>query len=194
MIVAGQQQNAAMRGGAGGIAVLQRVAAAVDARSLGVPHRKDAVVFGVRKEVELLTAPNRGGAELFVDRGLKANVVLFDKAAGIPQRLVEPAQRRAAIAGDEAAGIESGGRVALALHDRQTHQRLGPGQVDPPLVELVFVVECDPRQRHCDLSKPPLSFDMIWGSARGSSMSGATESGKRKERRGAAELAALNDR
>ena len=98
--------------------------------------------------------------------GLKADVVLFDKAAGAPQRLVEPAQRRAAIAGDEAAGVEPGGRVALALHHRQAHQRLGPGQVDAPLVERVFVVEGDRRQRHCDLPKPPLSFDMIWGSAR----------------------------
>ena len=62
VVVAGEQQHPAMRRRAGGIAVLQRVAAAVDARPLGVPHGKDAVVFGAGEQAELLAAPYRGGA------------------------------------------------------------------------------------------------------------------------------------
>ena len=161
VIVAGEQQHPAVPRRPGGVAVLQRIAAAVHTRPLGVPHRKNAVVFGAREQVELLAAPDRGGAQLLVDRRLKANVVFFDKAARAPQCLVEPAQGRAAIAGDETAGVEPGGGIALALHHRQAHQCLGPGQVDAPLVERIFVVECDRRQchRHRDLPKPPLCFD-----------------------------------
>ncbi len=156
VVVAGEQQHPAMRRRAGGIAVLQRVAAAVDPRSLGVPHGKDAIVFGAGEQTELLAAPYRGGRELFVDRRLKADVVVFDKAARAPQRLVEPAQRRTAIARNKAAGIEPGGDIALALHHRQTHQRLGPGQIDATLVETVFIVERDCLERHRHLQNPPL--------------------------------------
>ena len=46
MVVAGQHQHAAMGRGAGGVAVLQRIAAAVDPRPLAVPDREHAVIFG----------------------------------------------------------------------------------------------------------------------------------------------------
>ena len=91
--------------------------------------------------MDLLGAPQRGGGEVLVDAGLEFDVVLLDEALGLPQRLVEAAQRRAAIAGDVAGGVEPGGEVALALHHRQAHQRLRAGQVDPPAFEYVFVVQ-----------------------------------------------------
>jgi hypothetical protein len=48
----------------------------------------------------------------------------------LPQRLVEPAQRRAAIAGDEAGGVEAGSEVAFPLHHRQAGKGLGAGEID----------------------------------------------------------------
>ena len=75
VVVAGEQQHPAMRRRAGGVAVLERVAAAVDPGPLAVPHGKDAVVFGAGEQPELLAAPDRGRAELLVDRRLKADVV-----------------------------------------------------------------------------------------------------------------------
>ena len=108
MVVAGQRQHAAMRRGAGRVAVLQRVAAAVDPRPLAVPDREHAVIFGAGEQPDLLAAPHRGGGQLLVDRRLELDVVALDKAARAPQRLVEPAERRAAIAGNKAAGIEPG--------------------------------------------------------------------------------------
>ena len=59
----------------------------------------------------------------------------------LPQRLVERAQRRAAIAGDEAGGIEAGERVALALQDQQPNERLHAGQIDAARLDLVFVIK-----------------------------------------------------
>ena len=94
MVVAGQRQHPAIGRGAGRIAVLQRVAAAVDPRPLAVPHGKHAVIFGAGKQVQLLAAPHRRRRQLLVDRRLEFEVVALDKAAGAPQRLVEA--RRAA--------------------------------------------------------------------------------------------------
>ena len=55
--------------------------------------------------------------------------------------MVVHAERRAAITGDEAAGIEAGGEVALALHHGQAHQRLDAGEIDAALVEAVAVFQ-----------------------------------------------------
>jgi hypothetical protein len=46
VVVAGDDEDAAVRRRAVGVAVLERVAGAVDAGALAVPHREDA--FGVR--------------------------------------------------------------------------------------------------------------------------------------------------
>ncbi|MNE03777.1 hypothetical protein D3C80_962890 [compost metagenome] len=67
-------------------------------------------------------------------------MVLLEVVAGLPQRLVEAAQRRTAVAGDEAGGVEAVGEVALALHQGQAHQCLDAGhQGFPGLLDvLVF--------------------------------------------------------
>src|SRR5262249_40830450 len=114
---------------------------------LAIPDAEHAVVARAGIEVDLLGAPQRGGGEVLVGAGLELDVVLLDEALGLPQRLVEAAQRRAAIARDVARGIEVGGKVALALHHRQPHQRLRSGQIDPPAFQQVFVVESH-CQRH----------------------------------------------
>ena len=58
-----------------------------------------------------------------------------------PQRLVEAAERRAAIAGNEAGGVEPGALVALALQHQQADQRLRAGEEDAAALERVLVVE-----------------------------------------------------
>src|SRR5471032_3326957 len=63
-----------------------------------------------------------------------------------PQTSVEAAQRRAAVAGDEAGGVQTGGDVALALHHRQAHEGLDAGQEDVAAGGGVFVVEADAGQ------------------------------------------------
>ena len=141
VVVARQRHDAAVPGRAGIVGVLQHVARAVDARALAVPHAEHAVVARAGIEMDLLGAPQRGGGEVLVDARLELDVVVLDEALGLPQRLVEAAQRRAAIARDVACRVEPGGEVALALHHRQAHQRLRSGQVDPSAFKYVFVVQ-----------------------------------------------------
>ena len=110
VVVAGQAQHAAVLGRARRIAVAEHVAAAVDAGALAVPDADHAVVIGAGREVELLRAPDRGGREVLVDAGLEFDVVLFEVLAGGEELLVVAAERRAAIAGDEARGVEAAAR------------------------------------------------------------------------------------
>ena len=148
MVVAGQQQHAAVFRRAGEIAVAQHVAAAVDPRALGVPEGEDAVVVGIPEEVELLGAPDGGRRQILVHPGLEMDVVLLEELLRLPHGLVDAAQRRAAIARDIAGGVLAGGEVAMALHHGQAHQGLGPGDEDASALQRVFVVERDGGQRH----------------------------------------------
>ncbi len=67
---------------------------------------------------------------------------------GPPQLHVEAAERRAAIAGDEAGRVEAGAAVALALHQQHADDRLRAGEEDALLAKIELVVERDVVQRH----------------------------------------------
>src|SRR5688572_29154335 len=94
----------------------ENVAAAVDARALAVPHAEDAVVSALAAQLRLLRAPERGGRKVFIDPGLEADMRSIEKLLRALELLVEAAERRAAIAGDQPRCIEPGAAVALALH------------------------------------------------------------------------------
>ncbi len=70
-------------------------------------------------------------------------MICVEEFPGAPQGLVKPADRRAAVAGDEAAGVEAGGEIARALQHRQAHERLGAGHEGAAAIESVFIVERD---------------------------------------------------
>ena len=147
-VVAGHHQNAAVFGRARVVAVLEHVARAVDAGSLAVPHGEDTVVFGALEQVELLRAPNGGGRQVLVDAGLEYDVVVLEELLGAPRFLVDAAERRAAVARDEAGGIQSRQEVPLALHDGQPYQGLGSAQVDAARRERVLILERDVEKFH----------------------------------------------
>ena len=126
VIVAGNGQHAAVRRGAGPIGMAQHVERSIDAGALAIPDAEHAIDRGAGKQANLLAAPHRGGGEVFIETGLEADVVLFEQRLGLPQRAVVSAERRAAIAGDEARGVQAGSAVARALHERQAHERLNP--------------------------------------------------------------------
>jgi hypothetical protein len=128
-------------------ACLKHVAAAVDAGALAVPHRVHAVDGRARVQVDLLRAPDRRRREVLVEARLERDVGALEELARGPQRLVEAAERAAAVAGDEAAGVEPREPVALLLQDQKAHQRLDAGQVDAAALERVLVVERDVAQR-----------------------------------------------
>ena len=157
VVVAGETQHAAVLGRARGIAVAEHVAAAIDAGALAVPDADHAVVAGARRQIELLRAPDRGGREVLVHAGLEFDVVLLEMFARGEQLLVVAAERRTAIAGDEARGVETGGAVAADLRHRQAHQRLDAGQEDVAGALGVFLIETDRTlvDSHSTLFEPP---------------------------------------
>jgi len=61
----------------------------------------------------------------------------------LPELLVDVAERRAAVAGDEAGGVQAGGFVAHLLHHRQAHQRLDAGHPRATGCQGEFVVQTD---------------------------------------------------
>ncbi|MCG3190125.1 MAG: hypothetical protein LKCHEGNO_02736 [Burkholderiaceae bacterium] len=149
VVVAGHHQHAAVRRAAVGVAVLDGIARAVDARALAVPHREHAIDRALRVALDALRAQHLGGPQLLVDRRHKADAGLGELRARLPDRLVDHAQRRAAVAADEALRVQPGARVARALHQHQAQQRLRAGEEHGatwgPQVVAELVVR--PRQR-----------------------------------------------
>ncbi|OPZ02233.1 MAG: hypothetical protein BWZ09_02581 [Alphaproteobacteria bacterium ADurb.BinA305] len=143
VVVAGDHQHAAMLRGAGGVGVAEDVAGPVHAGSLAVPDGEHAIDLGVGVEAELLRAPHRGRGEVLVEPGLEADVHRLEEALRLPELLVDAAERRAAVAGDEAGGVQAGGLVAQLLHHRQAYQGLDAGHPGAAGLEGVFIVEGD---------------------------------------------------
>mgnify|MGYP000486279152 CR=1 FL=1 len=146
MVIAGHGQHAAMLGAACEIGVLEGVAGAVDAGALAVPHGEHAVVLGRADQVHLLRTPDGRGRQVCVDARHELHVVRFQLLLGFPQVLVEAAQGRAAVAGNEPGRVEACGLVAQALHHGQAHEGLDTGQEDGAGSGRVFVVEADGGQ------------------------------------------------
>ena len=130
MVVAREHDDAAMFRRPRVIRMLEDVAAAVHPRPLAVPHREDAVVFGARVEIDLLRSPECRGREILVEARLELDVRALEESGCLPQRLVERTERRAAVAGHEACGVQAREHVALALKDQEPNERLRAGQVD----------------------------------------------------------------
>src|SRR5450756_1510452 len=113
MIVAGDQQHAAILGRAGVVCLFEYVAATVDTRPLAVPHGENAVPLGLGKQVQLLRAPDGCRRQVFVDARMESDVVLAQELPGVAQRRVEAGQGRTAVAGYVARGVEPRSDIAL---------------------------------------------------------------------------------
>src|SRR5215470_15621204 len=122
MIIAGQRNDAAVLRGAGSIRMFERIERTVDARPLAVPDAEHAIDLGAGEHADLLAAPYRGRGEVFVEAGDEGDVLLLQEGLRAPQRMIVHAERRAAIAGDEARGIQSNSAIALSLQHRQPDQ------------------------------------------------------------------------
>ena len=156
VVVAHQREHAAPGRGAGEVGVAERVAGAVDAGALAVPDAEDAVVAALAAHLGLLGAPQRGRREVLVDARLEDDVGRPAALRRAPELLVEPAERRAAVAGDVAGGALADAAVARLLHQGEADDRLRAGEEDPALAEVVFVVEGDGLEAHCFLRRLPV--------------------------------------
>ena len=143
VVVAEQRHHPAEPRRPGEVRVAQRVARAVDARSLAVPQAEHAVVRALAVELGLLRAPAGGGRNVLVDAGLEHHVVLLQVRLRPIELQVEPAERRAAVAADVAGGVVPGREVPAALVEHEPHQRLDTGEEDASVLAGVLVVEVD---------------------------------------------------
>jgi len=141
VVVGGQREHATVLRRARGIGVLEHVAAAIHAGTLAVPHAEHAVVLRAGEQADLLRAPHHRRAEVLVEARRELHARRLEVLARPPQFQVETTERRTAIAADEAGRVEARGRVAQFLHQRQPHQRLHAGQVDPAGFAAVLVVQ-----------------------------------------------------
>ena len=119
MIVAGEREHAAVARCAGGVGVLERFHRPIDAGALAVPDAEYAIDLGARKQADLLAAPDRRRRQHRFKSGHEGDIVGLQKRLRPPERVVVHAERRAAIAGYEARGIEVVRAIALPLQQRQ---------------------------------------------------------------------------
>ena len=147
VIVAGDDEDAAMRRRAVGIAVLERVAGTVDARPLAVPEPEDALDLAVRIGLDLLRSQNGGRGEVLVDRRQELDAEIRCQVAGPPHLQIERAERRAAIAGNEPGGLQPGCAVAARLVERGADKCLRAGQENTAVFLCVAIRKRIGRER-----------------------------------------------
>jgi hypothetical protein len=143
VVVASEAEHAAILGRAGGVGVAEHVAASIDTGALAVPDADHAIIFGAGRQIELLRAPDRCRREVLVHAGLELDVVLLEVFSRGNELLVVAAERRAAVAGDEAGGVQPHRAVAADLRHRQADQRLDAGQEDVTGPLGIFLIETD---------------------------------------------------
>src|SRR5579872_5945339 len=102
MVVAGDDKHAAMRRGAIGVAMLERVARAVDAGTLAVPEAEHAVDLAAGLRLHLLRAEHGGRGEILIHGRQELDALCLQLLLDAPELEVDAAERRAAITGDEA--------------------------------------------------------------------------------------------
>ena len=90
MIVARHREHAAVLGGAGEIAAVQRIACAIHARPFAVPHAEHAIDALAGKRVELLRPVQHGRGQVLVHARLKLDVPLGQHLLPPPQFLIQP--------------------------------------------------------------------------------------------------------
>ena len=150
-VVADDGEPAAGARDAHEVAVAQGVGGAVEAGRLAVPHGQHAVVLGAGQLRGQLAAPGRGGAELLVEAGHVADVVLLDELAVARELLVEAAERRALVAGDHRrrCGGRGGGRrgAGRAAGERGPGGR--SGGCGPPRAGTCRRARCRAAARDC---------------------------------------------
>src|SRR5690606_394683 len=141
MVVAGRDEHAAVPRRPRRIAVLERVAGAIDARSLAVPEREHAVVARAGEEPRLLGAPDRRRGEVLVQARLEADTGRLEITLRAPELPVEAAERRAAVSRYVTCRRQSGAPIEVALREQQAHERLQSGDVQRAALAPVAFVE-----------------------------------------------------
>src|SRR5205814_64175 len=92
---------------AGRMILMRSGSLTIDAGSLAVPDAEHAIDLGAGKHSDLLAAPHRRCRQILVESRCEFDVVLLEEGFRAPQRVIVHAERRAAVTGDEARGVEA---------------------------------------------------------------------------------------
>ena len=95
-----------------------------------------------------MRAPYGGRGEILVQAGLKDDVVLVEDLLRGMHLRIDSAERRSAIAGDEACRIVRAGlAVTLLLHEKEPNDRLRAGREHTLFRQVELVVEGNALER-----------------------------------------------
>ena len=129
-VVADHSQYAAVLADAGVVGMLERVTAAVHARRLAVPQAGDTVKLLLAHRMQHLRAPHRGGRKVLVEAVDELDVPGQQRLLVLDEGRIQHAYRRAAVAGDEHAGLQPSALVGARLIEHQANQRVDAAHVD----------------------------------------------------------------
>src|SRR5579872_1318381 len=102
MIVTGDHEHAAMGRRTVSIAVLECIARTIDAGALAVPKREYAFDFARRLGLDLLGTEDCGRRKVLVHCRHEGDAEVLAQLLAAPQFLIDAAERRTAIAANEA--------------------------------------------------------------------------------------------
>ena len=131
------------------VRLADRVARPVETGCLAVPHAEHAVVLAGADHVRDLRAPDRRGAELFVQPGDEPHVELVEDRPLLADHRVEAADRRTGVARDQPGGAQPGAPVGAALVDDRAHDRVHPADRDVAPISREAVAQVERCDRHC---------------------------------------------
>ena len=169
MIVAHHRDHAAQRRGSRRIGVLEHIGGAIDAGPLAVPDAEHALHGRLGQQRRLLRPPDRRRGDVLVQPRHEMDGAFRQVLLRLVERIIVCAERRSAIARDEARGIQPRRDIALPLKQWQPHERLHARHVGDAVFQRIFVVESD-RSQHVNSSagrqktpgyRPP-SSRMFW--------------------------------
>lgn len=141
MVVAKQGHSTTMLRSAGQIGVPEHIARPVSPGAFAIPVPDDAVELSLTGKMRLLSAPARRGGQVFIDTGLKHDVMGFQVLASLPKGGIEGTERRTPVARNEACGPKALPGIATLLGQCQADQGLHAIHVGMPLVAEVLIIE-----------------------------------------------------
>ena len=143
MIVAIENDDAAMLVRADVVAVFERIAGTIHTGTLAVPRSEHPVIEWIGHCVDLLCAPHSRGSHVFVYSGDKRDIRRRQALLDRPESIVYIAERRAAISRDVARRAQPSLLIEGFLREQDTGDRLCPVDHDAPFLDQPFVVEAD---------------------------------------------------
>jgi hypothetical protein len=128
--------------------VPKRIARAIHSRALAVPKGEYALFRGSLEEIDLLSPKDGRRGNVLIQSRLKSDIFSIDRFSRGSERLLQAAKWRTSVPRHIAGSLKISRAICPPLEDRQTHERLCPGNQYAILIRRVFVIERHNLERH----------------------------------------------